>query len=76
MFPYAISDQKYNDYIKETFVRLPNLLKWLTAVRKQKPHQSGIFAKEQRCRKCGLVTHLEDVLLAETLGTIPTSLLN
>lgn len=78
MFPYAISDQKYNDYIK-TVCEIAELTQMVTGSKliETKP-KSGIFRKvTKEYRKCDLVTsHIGRRSFASNFyGTIPTSLL-
>ncbi|RTY97609.1 hypothetical protein EKM02_13470 [Flavobacterium sp. RSP49] len=78
MFPYAISDQKYNDYIKKV-CEIAELTQMVTGSKliETKP-KSGIFRKvSKEYRKCDLVTsHIGRRSFASNFyGTIPTSLL-
>ena len=78
MFPYAISDQKYNDYIK-TVCEIAELTQMVNGSKKtETAPESGIFRKETKeYRKCDLVTsHIGRRSFASNFyGTIPTSLL-
>ena len=78
MFPYAISDQKYNDYIK-TVCEIAELTQMVNGSKKtETAPESGIFRKETKeFRKCDLVTsHIGRRSFASNFyGTIPTSLL-
>jgi integrase len=78
MFPYAISDQKYNDYIK-TVCEIAKITQMVTGSKKtETAPESGIFRKETKeYRKCDLVTsHIGRRSFASNFyGTIPTSLL-
>lgn len=78
MFPYIISDQKYNDYIK-TVCEIAELTQKVTGSKliETKP-KSKIFRKVTGTyRKCDLVTsHIGRRSFASNFyGTIPTSLL-
>lgn len=77
-FPYAISDQKYNDYIK-TVCEIAKLTYLVNGSKKTetKP-ESSIFRKETKeFRKCDLVSsHIGRRSFASNFyGTVPTSLL-
>lgn len=78
MFPYAISDQKYNDYIK-TVCEIAELTQMVTGSKLiETKLKSGIFRKvSKEYRKCDLVTsHIGRRSFASNFyGTIPTSLL-
>jgi integrase len=78
MFPYAISDQKYNAYIK-TVCEIAKLTKMVNGSKKtETAPESGKFRKETKeYRKCDLVTsHIGRRSFASNFyGTIPTSLL-
>ncbi|WP_035669436.1 phage integrase SAM-like domain-containing protein [Flavobacterium sp. 83] len=78
MFPYAISDQKYNDYIK-TVCEIAEITQMVYGSKKtETAPESGIFRKETKeYRKCDLVTsHIGRRSFASNFyGTIPTSLL-
>jgi integrase len=78
MFPYAISDQKYNDYIK-TVCEIAKITQKVNGSKKtETAPESGIFRKETKeFRKCDLVTsHIGRRSFASNFyGTIPTSLL-
>ena len=78
MFPYAISDQKYNDYIK-TVCEIAEITQMVYGSKKtETAPESGIFRKETKeFRKCDLVTsHIGRRSFASNFyGTIPTSLL-
>jgi integrase len=78
MFPYAISDQKYNDYIK-TVCEIAELTQMVNGSKKtETAPESGIFRKETKeFRKCDLVSsHIGRRSFASNFyGTIPTSLL-
>lgn len=78
MFPYAISDQKYNDYIK-TVCEIAKITQMVNGSKKtETAPESGIFRKETKeYRKCDLVTsHIGRRSFASNFyGTIPTSLL-
>lgn len=77
-FPYAISDQKYNDYIKDV-CELAKLTHMVNGSKKTETvPKSGIFRKETKAyRKCDLVTsHIGRRSFASNFyGIIPTSLL-
>jgi len=77
-FPYAISDQKYNDYIK-TVCEIAKLTYLVNGSKKTETEpESGIFRKETKeFRKCDLVSsHIGRRSFASNFyGTIPTSLL-
>jgi site-specific recombinase XerD len=78
MFPYSISDQKYNDYIKDVceIAELTQMV-W-GSISKETLPKSGKFRKESGSyRKCDLVTsHIGRRSFATNFyGTIPTSLL-
>ena len=78
MFPYAISDQKYNDYIK-TVCEIAKLTQMVAGSKliETKP-KSKIFRKvSKEYRKCDLVSsHIGRRSFASNFyGTIPTSLL-
>lgn len=78
MFPYAISDQKYNDYIK-TVCEIAEINQMVNGSKliETKP-KSGIFRKVTGTyRKCDLVSsHIGRRSFASNFyGTIPTSLL-
>lgn len=78
MFPYPISDQKYNDYIKDV-CEIAEITQMVTGSKlmETKP-KSGIFRKENSTyRKCDLVTsHTGRRSFATNFyGIIPTSLL-
>lgn len=78
MFPYAISDQKYNDYIK-TVCEIAEITQMVYGSKKtETAPESGIFRKETKeYRKCDLVTsHIGRRSFASNFyGIIPTSLL-
>lgn len=78
MFPYAISDQKYNDYIKKV-CEIAKITQMVNGSKKTETSpESGIFRKETKeYRKCDLVTsHIGRRSFASNFyGTIPTSLL-
>ncbi len=78
MFPYAISDQKYNDYIK-TVCELAEITQIVIGSKLlETAPESGIFRKETKeYKKCDLVTsHIGRRSFATNFyGTIPTSLL-
>jgi integrase len=78
MFPYAISDQKYNEYIK-TVCEVAKITQMVYGSKKtETAPESGIFRKETKeYRKCDLVTsHIGRRSFASNFyGTIPTSLL-
>jgi len=76
MFPYAISDQKYNDYIKTVceIAELTEMTKGSKMI--ETAPESGIFRKVTKMyRKCDLVTsHIGRKSFASNFyGTIPTS---
>jgi integrase len=77
-FPYAISDQKYNDYIK-TVCEIAKLTQLVNGSKKTETEpESGIFRKETKdFRKCDLVSsHIGRRSFASNFyGSIPTSLL-
>ncbi|MBX4206071.1 site-specific integrase [Candidatus Microgenomates bacterium] len=77
-FPYAISDQKYNDYIKKV-CEIAGLTDLVYGSKKTETEsKSGIFRKETKeFRKCDLVSsHIGRRSFATNFyGTIPTSLL-
>ncbi len=78
MFPYVISDQKYNDYIK-VVCHIAELTQMIIGSKliETKP-KSGIFRKvTKEYKKCDLVTsHIGRRSFASNFyGTIPTSLL-
>jgi integrase len=78
MFPYAISDQKYNDYIK-TVCEIAEITQIVQGSKliEIKP-KSGIFRKvSKQYRKCDLVSsHIgRRSFCTNFYGTIPTSLL-
>ena len=78
MFPYVISDQKYNDYIK-TVCEIAEITQMVNGSKliETKP-KSGIFRKVTGTyRKCDLVSsHIGRRSFASNFyGTIPTSLL-
>lgn len=77
-FPYAISDQKYNDYIK-TVCEIAKLTYLVNGSKKTETEpNSGIFRKETKeFRKCDLVSsHIGRRSFSSNFyGTIPTSLL-
>ncbi len=78
MFPYAISDQKYNDYIK-TVCEIAEITQMVTGSKliETKP-KSGIFRKVTGTyRKCDLVSsHIgRRSFCTNFYGTIPTSFL-
>lgn len=77
-FPYSISDQKYNDYIK-IVCELAELTQKVTGSKLiETVAKSGIFRKvTNEYRKCDLVTsHIGRRSFASNFyGTIPTSLL-
>jgi integrase len=77
-FPYAISDQKYNDYIK-TVCEIAKLTQMVYGSKKtETAPKSGIFRKETKeFRKCDLISsHVGRRSFASNFyGTIPTSLL-
>jgi integrase len=78
MFPYAISDQKYNDYIK-TVCEIAKITKMVNGSKKtETAPESGIFRKETKAfRKCDLVSsHIGRRSFSSNFyGIIPTSLL-
>jgi len=78
MFPYAISDQKYNDYIK-TVCEIAELTQKVTGSKHlETVPKSGIFRKETGLyRKCDLITsHIGRRSFASNFyGTIPTTYL-
>jgi len=78
MFPYTISDQKYNDYIK-TVCEIAEITQMITGSKLIETKQkSGIFRKVTGTyRKCDLVSsHIGRRSFASNFyGTIPTSLL-
>ena len=78
MFPYAISDQKYNDYIK-TVCELAEITQMVIGSKLiETAPESGIFRKVKGTyRKCDLVTsHIGRRSFASNFyGSIPTSLL-
>ena len=77
-FPYTISDQKYNEYIKD-ICELAKLTQMVNGSKKTETEpESGIFRKETKAyRKCDLVTsHIGRRSFASNFyGIIPTSLL-
>jgi integrase len=78
MFPYAISDQKYNDYIKDVceIAKLTQKVKGSKHI--ETSPKSGIFRKKtEMYRKCDLVTsHIGRRSFATNFyGKIPTSYL-
>lgn len=77
-FPYAISDQKYNDYIK-TVCKIAELTQKVTGSKHlETAPKSGIFRKETGLyRKCDLITsHIGRRSFATNFyGTIPTTYL-
>jgi integrase len=77
-FPYAISDQKYNDYIKKV-CEIAELTQIVNGSRKAETEpKSGIYRKETGLyRKCDLITsHVGRRSMASNFyATIPTSLL-
>jgi integrase len=77
-FPYAISDQKYNDYIKKV-CEIAKITQIINGSKKtETAPESGIYRKETGLyRKCDLVTsHIGRRSMASNFyGTIPTSLL-
>lgn len=77
-FPYAISDQKYNDYIK-TVCEIAEITQMVYGSKKtETAPESGIFRKETKeFRKCDLISsHVGRRSFASNFyGTIPTSLL-
>jgi integrase len=78
MFPYAISDQKYNDYIK-VVCEIAELTQMVNGSKKieTKP-KSGIYRKVSKMyRKCDLASsHIGRRSFASNFyGTVPTSLL-
>jgi hypothetical protein len=78
MFPYAISDQKYNDYIK-TVCEIAEITQIVTGSKliETKP-KSGIFRKvSKEYRKCDLVSsHIGRRSFATNFySKIPTSLM-
>jgi integrase len=77
-FPYAISDQKYNDYIK-TVCEIAEITQLVKGSKKtETAPESGIFRKAtNEYRKCDLATsHIGRRSFASNFyGTIPTSLL-
>jgi len=77
-FPYAISDQKYNEYIK-TVCEIAKITYLINGSKKtETAPESGIFRKETKeFRKCDLVSsHIGRRSFATNFyGTIPTSLL-
>ncbi|PKH68893.1 hypothetical protein CXF59_01045 [Flavobacterium sp. ALD4] len=78
MFPYAISDQKYNDYIKNVCEVAELNQKVNGSLLKETAPKSGIFRKETGSyRKCDLVSsHIGRRSFATNFyGTIPTSLM-
>ncbi|HLF51058.1 phage integrase SAM-like domain-containing protein [Flavobacterium sp.] len=78
MFPYAISDQKYNDYIK-TVCEIAEITQMVHgSMKTETAPESGIYRKETKMfKKCDLVTsHIGRRSFASNFyGTIPTSLL-
>lgn len=78
MFPYAISDQKYNDYIK-VVCEIAKLTEMVQGSKKiETEAKSGIYRKVTKAyRKCDLVSsHIGRRSFASNFyGTIPTSLL-
>lgn len=78
MFPYAISDQKYNDYIK-TVCEIAELTQKVTGSKHlETAPKSGIFRKETGLyRKCDLITsHIGRRSFATNFyGKIPTTYL-
>lgn len=78
MFPYAISDQKYNDYIK-TVCELAEITQMVIGSKLiETAPESGVFRKVKGTyRKCDLVSsHIgRKSLCTNFYGTIPTSLL-
>jgi len=78
MFPYSISDQKYNDYIK-TVCKVAGITQMVNGSKKTETEpESGIFRKETKAfKKFELVTsHIGRRSFASNFyGTIPTSLL-
>lgn len=77
-FPYAISDQKYNDYIK-TVCEIAKLTQKITGSKHlETAAKSGIFRKETgQYRKCDLITsHIGRRSFATNFyGKIPTTYL-
>jgi integrase len=77
-FPYSISDQKYNDYIK-VVCEIAGITKMVNGSKqKETAPKSGIFRKESGTyKKCDLVTsHIGRRSFATNFyGIIPTSLL-
>ena len=78
MFPYAISDQKYNDYIKQV-CRIAKLTEKIKGSKKlETAPKSGLFRKESGVfEKCELVTsHIGRRSFATNFyGKIPTTYL-
>jgi integrase len=78
MFPYAISDQKYNDYIKDV-CEIAELTQKVTGSKHlETAPKSGIFRKETGLyRKCDLITsHIGRRSFATNFyGKIPTTYL-
>jgi integrase len=77
-FPYTISDQKYNDYIK-VVCEIAKITQMVNGSKKTETEpKSGVFRKETKdFRKCDLVTsHIGRRSFASNFyATIPTSLL-
>ncbi|MNT12496.1 hypothetical protein D3C72_1474230 [compost metagenome] len=78
VFPYAISSQKYNDYIK-IVCEIAEITEMVTGSKLTETYEdSGIYRKENGTfRKCDLVSsHIGRRSFATNFyGTIPTSLL-
>ena len=78
MFPYAISDQKYNDYIKDV-CEIAEITQMVHgSMKTETAPKSKIYRKETKMfKKCDMVTsHIGRRSFASNFyGTIPTSLL-